>query len=474
MPKRAMLFGMLAVTAVALGSLLARSPGGQTVSAQDQLTAEVERRTLSTTIETTGTIEPEDEVLLSFGMSGTVSAIAVEVGDDVKAGDVLAQLDTRDLENQIARQEQSLIVQQAAYDQLIEPPTAREIAQAQANLASAQSQLAQAQTNLETASNNETINCSSMENASLELERASDAYADYVNDGYRLDATFIPDPESDAGDRLRTAQSNYNVAQAQCNETTPASQLEVSLSAAQASVDQAQAALDELLNGPTDDQIASAQAQLDSAQLQLEDARASMDNAIITAAFDGIIAEVQITRGQQVNANTVAIRLVDASQLHINVGVDELDIAQVTTGQSAVISPEALNGQAIDGIVTRIAPVSTVSDGVVTYEVRVDINVNTALPVRIGMTTDVEIVVGSLDGVLVVPTGAVQRDGQDEYVEVMNADNSTTRVSVVTGATIDGFTEVQGDLSEGLTVILPQRVSTETSSGLFPPPAGGN
>ncbi len=472
MQKRNLVFGTLAVAAVALVSLLALSPGGQTVSAQNQQTARVERRSLNTTIETTGTIEPEDEVLLSFGMSGTVSAILVQVGDEVKAGDVLAQLDTSDLENQIARQEQSLIVQQASYDQLIEPPTAREIAQAEANLASAQSQLAQAQTNLETASNNETINCSSLENAALELERANDAYADYVEDGYRMDATFIPDPESDAGDRLRTAQSNYNVAQAQCNETTPASQLEVSVSAAQASVDQAQAALDELLNGPTEDQITSSQAQLDNARLQLEDARASLDNAVVTAAFDGIVAEVEITRGQQVNANTVAIRLVDASQLHINVSVDELDIAQVATGQAAIISPEALNGQTIDGIVTRIAPVSTISDGVVTYDVRVDIGSNNTLPVRIGMTTDVEIVVGSLEAVLVVPTGAIQRDGQNEYVEVLNADNSTTRVSITSGATIDGFTEVQGDLTEGLTVIVPERTSPETSSNL--PFAGGN
>lgn len=472
MRKRSLIIGVLAAAAIGIVSLLAMSPGGQAVSAQNQQTARVERSTLDTTIETTGTIEPEDEVLLAFGMTGSVSAILVQVGDEVHAGDLLAQLDTTDLENQIARQEQSLIVQQAAFDQLIEPPTAREIAQAEANLASAQSQLAQAQTNLETAANNETINCSSLDTATLELERATDAYDDYVADGYRMDATFIPDPDSDTGERLRTAQNSYNVAQAQCNETTPLSQLEAAVSAAQASVEQAQAALEELLSGPTEDERASAQAQLDQAQLQLDDARASLSKAIITAAFDGIVADIQITRGQQVNANTTAITLVDASQLHINVSVDELDIAQIAAGQTALISPEALNGQTIDGVVTRIAPTSATVDGVVTYEVRVDLTDDTTLPVRIGMTTDVEIVVGNLEAIIVVPTEAVQRDGQNEFVEVLNADNSITQVTVTSGITVDGFTAVDGDLTEGLTVIIPERSSAATGSGL--PFGGGN
>lgn len=472
MQKRTLIMGMLAAATIGIISLLVMSSDRPTVSAQSQQTARVERRTLNSTIETTGTIEPQDEVLLAFGMSGSVSTILIQVGDEVRAGDILAQLDTTDLENQSARQEQSLIVQQTAYDQLIEPPTAREIAQAEATLASAKSQLAQAQANLETAANNETINCSSLDGAILELERAADAYDDYAADGYRMDATFIPDPDSDAGERLRTAQSSYDVAQAQCDKTTPISQLEAAVTAAQASVDQAQVALDELLNGPTENELDSAQAQLDQARLQLENAQSSLDNAVITAPFDGIIADIQITRGQQVNANITAITLVDASQLHINVSVDELDIAEVAAGQTAIISPEALNGQTIEGIVTRIAPTSTIIDGVVTYEVRVDITENTTLPVRIGMTTDVEIVVGNLNAVIVVPTEAIQRNGQNEFVEVLNADNSITQVSVTSGATVDGFTAVDGDLTEGLIVIIPERGSTETGSNL--PFGGGN
>ncbi|MBL8162078.1 MAG: efflux RND transporter periplasmic adaptor subunit [Anaerolineae bacterium] len=471
MQKRILISAGVLVAAIVAGVTLL-NPGAQTVSAQDQQTARVERRTLNSTIETTGTIEPEDSVLLSFGMAGSVSEILVEVGSEVRAGDVLARLDTSDIENQIARQEQSLIMQQASYDQLIADPSAREIAQAEATLASAQSQLIQAQINLDTAPNNLTINCANLDSAALQLERAQEDYDDYVNDGYQMDATFIPDADSEPGERLRDAQSSFDVAQAQCNETPSVEQLEAAVSAAQASVDQAQAALDELLSGPTDEEMSSAQAQLDQARLLLDDVHTSLDDAVITATFDGIISAVHITRGQLVSANTTAITLVDHAQLHVNVSVDELDIAQIATGQSALIAPEALNGQTIEGLVTRIAPTSTITDGIVTYDVRVDLTDAGSLPVRIGMTTEVEIVVGSLDAVIVVPTEAVQREGQNEFVDVLNADNSTTRVAIVSGTTIDGLTVVDGDLTEGLTVIIPQRSSAQAGNNL--PFGGGN
>ncbi|MCU0514043.1 MAG: efflux RND transporter periplasmic adaptor subunit [Anaerolineae bacterium] len=472
MNKYRLMIGVLATGVVAIVSLLLLSPGRPTVSAQEQRTTRIEQRSLNTTIETTGTIAPEDEVQLAFGMSGRVSAILIEVGAEVRAGEVLARLDTTDLLNQIARQEQSLIVQQAAYDRLTAAPTAREITQAEAALAAARSQLAQAQTGLETITNTTTINCAGVANAALELERATDTYADYVAEGYRMDATFIPDPDSAAGERLRVARSSDAVARAQCQETPPISQLEAAVAAAQSSVEQAQAALDDLLRGPAEDEITSAQAQLDQAALQLENARAALEDAVIVAPFDGLIAGIQITRGQQVNASTGAIILVDISQLHINVSVDELDIAQVVAGQAAVIAPEALDAQTMTGSVTRIAPISTIIDGVVTYEVRVDITTASNLPVRAGMTTTVEIVVGSLEDVLVIPTEAIQREAQAEFVEVLNADNSITRVAITAGATIDGLTAIEGDLTAGLTVIIPERTAAPTGSGL--PFAGGN
>ncbi|MBC7870170.1 MAG: biotin/lipoyl-binding protein, partial [Chitinophagaceae bacterium] len=167
--------------------------GQGTVNAQTTETAIVERTTLNSTIESNGTVAAEKTINLSFGTSGTVEAINVQVGDTVTAGQVLGTLDTADLEFQIALEEQSLAVQQSSYNQLIADPTAEEIAQAQASVTSAQSQLASAQNSLDTAPNQVIVNCSSVDSAQRAFESAQDDYDAYVNEGYEWDATFLPD-----------------------------------------------------------------------------------------------------------------------------------------------------------------------------------------------------------------------------------------------------------------------------------------
>ena len=62
--------------------------------------------TLLSTVDSSGSVAPESKVTLSFGTSGTVNKVNVQPGDRVKKGDVLAELDTRALELQVAQQQQ--------------------------------------------------------------------------------------------------------------------------------------------------------------------------------------------------------------------------------------------------------------------------------------------------------------------------------------------------------------------------------
>ncbi|HEX2619066.1 MAG TPA: efflux RND transporter periplasmic adaptor subunit, partial [Phototrophicaceae bacterium] len=398
--------------------------------AQSGTTGKVERKTLNTTVEVSGSLEAEQTLTLSFGTTGTVQSVSVKVGDTVTAGQTLAALDTADLEYQVSLKEQALIVQQSNYDQLIAPPTAKEIAQAQASLASAQSNLRTAQNAFNNQPNSAMINCANVDSAQRKLQTAQDDYDTYVKDGYEQDATFIADPDSTAGSALRDAQSSYDVAQAQCNNTTTQDTYQLQIDSAQASVDQAQAALDDLMAGASDDDLKSAQASLDQAQLQLDDAKTALDDAAITAPFDGVIADVNLTVGQTVSSNTQAISLVDNHLLHINVAVDEEDITTLQIGQSADVTSDSLPDQTFKATVTQIAPVGTSSDGIVTYNVRLDLADADPAKLYVGMTTDVAIVVGSTANALTVPTEAIQRNGQQEYVEVVNATGTPTQVPV--------------------------------------------
>ncbi|NWG16188.1 MAG: efflux RND transporter periplasmic adaptor subunit [Chloroflexi bacterium] len=438
-----------------------------TVEAQAPETARVERVTLSDTIEATGTIAARQTGYLVFRMSGTVQEVLVEVGDVVAAGQELARLDTSDLEYEIALREKSLIVQQASYDDLVADPTDTELAQARANLASAQSQLLSAQNNLETAPNQETISCSNLDSLLLQLEDAQTAYDEYLNDGYTWDATFQPDPNAAVSSALRSAQTAYDVALAQCSETTPISQYEVQLAAAQASFDQAQASLDSLLSGPTELEITSAEAQLEQARLELENARSQLEDAVLVAPFSGVVADVAIDVSDIVSSNLVAVTLLDTSQLHVEVDVDELDIANLAVGLPATIIPDALDDVVINGEVARITPLGRSSNNVVTYPVRVDLTDIGDLPIRVGMTTGVEINVEIAANVLAVPTDAIQREGTNEFVDVYNADGTTQRIAITSGRSSNGMTEISGEIAEGAIVVVPQQVadSQDTQNG---------
>lgn len=461
---------LLAGAVLALPRLL---PGqSNSVAAQDAQTAAVERISLNTSIDSTGTVAAERTIYLTFGTQGTVNKVNVQVGDSVKAGEVVAELNTNDLEYQISLKEQALVVQQTAYDNLVAPPTAAELAQAQANLTSAQSQLQSAQTSQAAAPNQTTINCSSVNSNQLKLETAQENYDEYVKDGYGWDATFIPDPDSTTGQALSSAQSVYDVAVAQCSNTTPAADYEVKLSAAQAAVGQAQANLDSLKSGPTPEDIASSEAKVKQAQLELDNVRANLSDAVITAPFDGVISAVNIVIGQAVTTATSAVTLLDNSQLHVDVTVDEQDVTQVKVGQNAIIILDALSDTTIEGLVSRIPPAGTAVDGVVTYNVRIDLTNIDNLNILVGMTSDVQIVTASQDGVLVVPTEAIQRNASTEFVQLYNTDRSTTTVPVTTGSTSDGLTVISGDITEGALVVIPQ-ADNQQAAGVGPF-GGGN
>src|SRR5512143_1017408 len=81
----------------------------------------VTRATLLSTVDSSGSVTPESKVTLSFGTSGTVDKVNVQVGDHVKKGDVLAELDTSSLQLQVAQQQQSFLSQQASYSMTTQP-----------------------------------------------------------------------------------------------------------------------------------------------------------------------------------------------------------------------------------------------------------------------------------------------------------------------------------------------------------------
>jgi HlyD family secretion protein len=265
------------------------------------------------------------------------------------------------------------------------------------------------------------------------------------------------------------ASAQAAVLQAQTNfDTLKAGPDAQKIADAQGAVDKAQSTLDTLLAGPDKGKIADAQVKLSQAQTNLEklttpaggstlasaqlavaqaqssldQARVALEHAKIVAPFDGVVSKVSAVVGDNAQPNSAAIVLNDNSSMHLDIDLSESDVANVQKGQSANLTFDAITGQTITGTVTSVASVATSSNNVVTYLVQVGFNPGDA-PVKVGMSANAAIVVDSREGVMQVPSRAIQSLGRNKSVRVLYGENKTpVTVRVETGLTNGTMTEI--------------------------------
>ncbi|MCB9461111.1 MAG: efflux RND transporter periplasmic adaptor subunit [Anaerolineaceae bacterium] len=456
---------VVGVIAAALFVLQPALSSNAAAGAGNQETAIIQRINLDTLVSGTGVVEAEKVVNLTFGIGGNLEEIQVDVGDTVQSGDLLAQLDTANLLLQVDSAREALAIEQANYESLTSDPTQAQITQAEASLASAMARLADIEAGLNIASNQITTSCADLDTAQTAYDNAQDAWEDYVLAGYEMDATFLPDDESAAGNALDDAQSRLDKALATCDTAETNAQDLGDRASAQATVAQAQAVLDELLSGPTDEQITRQSALVMQRQIALQQAENNLADASLYAPFSGIVTDVRVTEGEQVGANTVAIIIADDSQLHFMIDVDEQDVFALNEGQPARITLSALGDTLVEGVVERIAPSASLNQGITTYPVRINVLEGQSVPVRIGMTADIEIVTGREENVLAVDSRAILRDGNEEYVLVSTSLGSQ-RVAVQTGDLANGLTVIYADtLKDGQTVLIEDQTTSTTRIG---------
>jgi len=435
-------------------------------------TAVVRRGTLRVTVDAAGSLAPSDEVSLAFLSGGRVAEVLVEVGDVVQAGDVLARLDDADAREAVA--DAGLQVSQAEIN-LASAQIEAEAGLAQANLDAAQvayeeavalaaipgTQLTSARVNLEQAQDR-------LADAQEDYDNAWDQARDWeLNVRGRKEAL---EAEREAtGDALRTAQYNLEVAQA-----------EYSLAVAGISEESVQNAWAQMLNAQVALESESLQLEqlelsLAQARLSLESAQRTLEDTVLVAPLGGTITELNIQVGEMASAGQPVVVLSDLAVLEVEVNLDETDVAQVTIGQEALVSVDAFPDAELIGEVTYIAPVAQIQSGVVLYPVTVQLS-PTDLPVRAGMTADVEIVTASQEGALIVPLRAVHTEGERAYVNRLAGDQ-VERVEVTLGLMTDTEVEITGGLAEGDVVIVvagPSQGPTGQMPGPFRMFGGGD
>lgn len=448
------IFPWLALLALAAGGYAGwtfyqsyRAEQARAAEAAALRTETIQRGDIVASVSATGAILPEHEAHLSFGMPGTVAAVLVESGQTVERGQVLARLDDTALRLAWQQAQDAARVAELNREKLRAGPAAADIAVAEANLRSANAQLSDV-----------LAGPGAQEVAIAEL-KYNNLLADYqaLSNQYNSLVQFAQEnprfaPPQETLDSLKANVENaYFTAEiarlqlAQAQEGGGQGPAAV----AYAQVAQARAVLSQTLAGPTTLQLLQADLSVSQAGTALERASQRLRQAELAAPFSGLVAGVGIKAGEPAVTGVPPIVLLDVSRFHLDVTVDEVDVAQLAVGQAVSVTVDALPNERLGGRVERIAPTADTTGGLASYAVRLSLDETTAA-LRAGMSATAQIVVAAAEGVVVAPNWAIRRDRRTGQAFIsLQRDGRLLEVPITTGLRGEAYTEVLAGAAPG-------------------------
>ncbi|MCF8041064.1 MAG: efflux RND transporter periplasmic adaptor subunit [Desulfarculaceae bacterium] len=389
------------VLALALaGGLWAWWPrGGQGLQIQGK-EYQVKRGPIRRMIVSTGTVKPQvgAEVKVGARVSGRVEKLLVSIGQAVKAGQVVALIEHKDLEARLLQAQAELNADQARLRR-VKATGPREIVRAEAELNEAKA----------------TLDLTSLDFNRQQKMRTSDLVAQ---------------------DALDRAREKHLVAQARLHAAT--------------------AKLNQVKQSYIQD-LKVAEADLAASQARVATAQVTLDYATIKAPISGVVSSVSTQEGETVAASLSAptfITIVDLARLQVDDFVDETDIGLAKLAQKAFFTVDAYSGRKFMGEVESIQPSAKIVDDVVYYPVTIKILSDYKDLLKPEMTATVSIIAGVRQGVLLIPAPAIRRKGGKAMVYVRR-DGKVTLQPVQVGWTEDLRAEITEGLEEGQTVIIP-------------------
>ncbi len=435
--------GLIVVLAGAASYFTSRDTPAKASTPQPETVA-VTRGDVQQLVTASGRLVNTRKTALSMGASGQLAKVDVRRGERVKQGQVLAALDTTDLEQEIAQAEQTYLIQQATYSNTLQPD-ASTVAAARAAVNSANAAYQAAKQKHATSQDQITVSCFNLQEAADAVGRTRDAYEAIANDL----RGWIQAEKQARQATWRAAQNAYEAALARCNLARD-SMDDGGERAAQAQLLAAQNALTNLIS-PTATSLITARADLEAARLSLESARHQLAQATIVAPFDGVVVDVKQQVGDVVNANTAIVTLIDPQALEVDASVAERDLGLVQAGQTAQLLFDAQPELTASGRVERIVP-ARLSGSQALYPVYLTFD---DLPdgLAADMSVDVSIAIAAKANVLRLPR-AVARAKPDNtaQVNVWVNDHSEPR-SITTGLRGDVYVEILTGLQEGDLVV---------------------
>jgi HlyD family secretion protein len=360
-------------------------------TALDVDVTQAQRRTIATYLTLDGQVSPLEESTLSFQQSGPITAIYVNQGDRVSAGQLLARIDASTLQAQLA-QDLALIAQASARAQM-----------SALNVPIVSSQTSQAVLSAKAA----------LDNAQLAYNQDLQLY----KQGYVSQSQLVQ------------ARSAYIAAQSQY-QTAISNQKSTAVSSSSAAADRAA---------------------VQSAMAQANTLRTMIGQTALYAPFDGVITARLMDPGAMASPGAAVLRVDKLDTVWVNVNVPDEDLAYVHAG-TPVTFTASTSARRFSARISAVNAVPT--QGTLSYQARIR-QANPGDVLRGGMLVSVIIQQARHDNAIVVPRQAVAQSDQGNAVFVVGADKKAQQVPVKLGLQTDTLSEVISPrVQAGTTVIV--------------------
>lgn len=471
----------------------------------------VRRDTVLVGVQIFGSVQAAREETLGFRLArAEVSAVLVSPGQTVKAGDELVLLDTTFLESELAQARADLLQARKQADEWSGLALEAQRLNREIELRDAREALDKAQRELVAYDAGQDAPKQERATAAADLERTKAVLAALRDSRERKDEiaqlqvlyneaevkhgemVVIPNPSEqdrdvewllrnemlDRSDVLEQAKLRYAMdiraaEQAVIKAERALRDIEnqiaggssaverelkrAAISAAQAQVQQAEARLDASKSDVPNADAARAQAAVLKLEGTVSDAEAALAEARLTAPFDATVDQVLAITDTMISGSAPVVTLLDLSAVRIVASVSDVDVGRLSAGMPAQITFDALHDQpALQGKLGDIPLYSHSEMGLALYDVPVLLETNELPALRPGMSANILVPLERKENVLVVPAEAVQNDGTDSYVWLLQG-NSTQRHVVKLGVSDGTYTEVLEGLQEGDVVRVPLR-----------------
>lgn len=194
--------------------------------------------------------------------------------------------------------------------------------------------------------------------------------------------------------------------------------------------------------------VLSQEARVSQARASLASLQATLGKSSIISPFDGVLTKQDAKVGAVVSPGNSLVSITSQSDVYIEANISEINIGKVSEDDRVSVEFDAFPNEVFEGFVFFIEPGDFIIDGVVNFKIRVLLDAPNP-KIKNGMTSNLKIETDKRSDVLKVPLYALSREGGDIFVNKKVGKNLEKTLIKIGISGNDSFAEVVEGLNEG-------------------------